>query len=109
MILTISGPTAVGKNTLVKELLKKDPSLHVSISFTTRPPRPGEVDGINYHFVTKEKFLELEADDYFIEWAENHSHLYGTAEEELRAGSENGRDIVLEIDYQGVRQIKKKF
>jgi len=83
MLLVISGPTAVGKATLIKELLKRDSNIRVPVSFTTRLPRLGEIDGIDYHFVTKEKFLDLRNKDYFIEWAEYSGSFYGTPRGEL--------------------------
>ena len=109
MLLVISGPTAVGKATLIKELLKRDSTIRVPVSFTTRLPRLGEVDGIDYHFVTKEKFLDLRNKDYFIEWAEYSGNFYGTPTGELGRETGSGQDILIEIECQGARQIKEKF
>lgn len=108
-LYVISGPSGVGKGTLVSKLLDMRDDVVLSISATTRSPRPGEVDGKNYFFLTKEKFKDLIDADGFIEWAEYASNFYGTpldfVEEQLAAG----KNVILEIEVQGAFQVKKKL
>ena len=108
-LYVISGPSGVGKGTLVSKLLDMRDDVVLSISATTRSPRPGEVDGTNYFFLTKEKFKDLIDADGFIEWAEYASNFYGTpldfVEEQLSAGT----NVILEIEVQGAFQVKEKL
>lgn len=108
-LYVISGPSGVGKGTLVSKLLDMRDDVVLSISATTRSPRPGEVDGKNYFFLTKEKFKDLIDADGFIEWAEYASNFYGTpldfVEEQLTAG----KNVILEIEVQGAFQVKEKL
>lgn len=108
-LFIISAPSGAGKTTLVRALLERDPALKLSVSYTTRAPRPGEQDGRDYHFVTVEQFHVRREAGEFLEWAEVHGNFYATSrvwiEEEMRAG----RDIVLEIDWQGARQVGAAF
>lgn len=108
-LYVISGPSGVGKGTLVSKLLDMRDDVVLSISATTRSPRPGEVDGKNYFFLTKEKFKDLIDADGFIEWAEYASNFYGTpldfVEEQLSAGT----NVILEIEVQGAFQVKEKL
>ncbi len=108
-LYVISGPSGVGKGTLVSKLLDMRDDVVLSISATTRSPRPGEVDGKNYFFLTKEKFKDLIDADGFIEWAEYASNFYGTpldfVEEQLAAG----KNVILEIEVQGAFQVKEKL
>jgi len=108
-LLVISGPSGAGKGTLCKALIKKFDDLHYSVSFTTRNPRPGEVDGKEYFFVKKEEFWDMVKRNEFIEWAEVYGNYYGTPWRELKAALEQGTNLILEIDTQGAMQIKKKF
>ena len=103
-LFVISGPAGVGKSEIVKLLLKKHPDVALSVSCTTRAPRPGEVDGVSYHFVTDQRFDELVAQDAFYEWAHVHQNRYGTLKEVVRAELDAGRDLILEIDVQGCLQ-----
>jgi guanylate kinase len=108
LLVVISGPSGVGKDTLIKRLLELDHSLRYSISYTTRKPRAGEVDGVNYFFVSPKRFEELAAQRFFLEQASYDGHLYGTpaaAVEEARAA---GRDILLKIEVQGAEQVRKR-
>ncbi len=107
--LVISGPSGVGKGTLVNMLRKEFPSLEFSISYTTRSPREGEVDGKDYFFVSKEKFKRLIEEDFFAEWARVHSNYYGTPKEEIERKLKQGIDVVFDIDVQGARQLKKSI
>lgn len=108
-LFLVAAPSGAGKSTLVNALLQQEPTIKLSISFTTRAPRPGEVDGREYHFTTVENFLARRAQGEFLESAEVHGNYYGTSriliEQEMAAGT----DILLEIDWQGSQQVKKRF
>jgi guanylate kinase len=108
-IIVISAPSGAGKSTLVKRLLAALPGLRFSVSYTTRPPRPGEKNGRDYFFVTHERFQRMIAREEFVEWADVFGHLYGTSFRQLRAAQEAGKDILLDIDVQGHRQVRKKL
>lgn len=108
ILYVISAPSGAGKSTLCRELLDIFPELRHSVSFTTRKPRPGEVDGKDYFFVNREDFLRMVAADGFAEWAEVHGNLYGTSIATLRDCREAGVDILLDIDCQGAAQLKEK-
>lgn len=108
MIYVISGPSGCGKSTLIKNLMACLPGLLFSVSHTTRPRRPDEVEGQDYYFITREKFEEMKDGGAFLEWAEVHGHLYGTSREELDKKSRQG-DLILDIDVQGAHQVKKKL
>ncbi len=103
-LFVISGPAGVGKSEIVKMLLKRHPDVSLSVSCTTRQPRPGEIDGVSYHFVTEERFDELVAQDAFYEWAHVHQNRYGTLKEVVRKQLDAGHDLILEIDVQGCLQ-----
>lgn len=109
LILIISAPSGAGKTTLCNHLLKRFPSMQESISFTTRAPRSGEVDGRDYFFVSREQFQTMIAADAFAEWAEVHGNLYGTALKTLEDARKNGIDLVLDIDCQGALKLKENF
>jgi guanylate kinase len=108
-IIVISGPSGCGKSTLIGMLLAEFPELRFSVSHTTRLPRPGEVDGRDYHFVSAARFERMAREGRFAEWAEVHGHCYGTSWKEIRAKSAKGRTLVLDIDIQGARGIKREF
>lgn len=109
-LTVIAGPTAVGKGTLVAELRRRHPDLFVSVSATTRAPRPGEVDGVHYHFVTDEEFDRLVADGQMLEWALVHGrYRYGTPRGPAEAELAAGRPAVLEIDLDGARQVRRSM
>lgn len=103
-LFVISGPAGVGKSEIVKTLLKAHPDVSLSVSCTTRAPRPGEVDGVSYHFVSDARFTELVAQDAFYEWAHVHQHRYGTLKSAVQRELDAGRDLILEIDVQGCLQ-----
>ena len=103
----LSGPTAVGKGTVVTRLSQQHPEIFVSVSVTTRPPRPGEVDGVHYHFVSDAEFDALIADGALLEWAIVHGlYRYGTPRDPVMRALDEGRPALLEIDLQGARQVK---
>ncbi len=105
-LFIITAPSGAGKTTLVDALVQQDPQLKVSVSHTTRPKRSKEVDGVNYHFVDKARFMEmLEAGD-FLESAEVYDNHYGTSQSWVREQLENALDVILEIDWQGAAQVR---
>ncbi len=108
-LYVISAPSGAGKTSLIKALLGRDPGLHLSVSYTTRAPRPGEVDGVHYRFVDVPTFQAMVAEGAFLEHAQVFGNWYGTAEAALRAGLAEGRDLILEIDWQGARQVRSRF
>jgi guanylate kinase len=103
----VSAPSGAGKTSLVKALLDAQPQVRVSVSHTTRPMRPGEVDGVNYHFVSREEFLERLEHDEFLEHAEVFGNLYGTSQRWLEQTLSEGFDLILEIDWQGAQQVRR--
>jgi guanylate kinase len=106
-LTVLSGPTAVGKGTVVTRLSQEHPEIFVSVSVTTRPPRPGEVDGLHYHFVSDAEFDGLIAEGALLEWAIVHGvHRYGTPRDPVLRALDEGRPALLEIDLQGARQVK---
>lgn len=104
MLFIVSGPAGAGKSEIVKTVLKKHPDVKLSVSCTTRAPRPGEVDGVNYHFVSEEHFQELVAENAFYEWAHVHQNHYGTLKSTVDKELDEGHDLILEIDVQGCLQ-----
>lgn len=107
-VYVISGPTAVGKGTVVRALQDLVPELFVSISATTRPPRPGEIDGVHYYFVSDSVFDELVETDGLLEWARVHNVArYGTPRDSVAEALAEGKNVILEIDLQGARQVRE--
>jgi len=109
ILFVISAPSGAGKTTLCKEIIDFFPALRHSVSYTTRPQRPGEQDGIDYHFVSRTIFDAMIAQGAFAEWAEVHGNRYGTAIDTLDRFRSEGRDILLDIDCQGARQLKNSY
>jgi guanylate kinase len=107
-VVVIAAPSGAGKTSLVKALIESSADIDVAVSHTTRAKRPHETDGINYHFVTVEAFNALRAENGFIESAEVFGNLYGTSREAMNKIVEEGKHLVLEIDYQGASQIRKQ-
>ena len=103
-LFVISGPAGVGKSEIVKKVLERHPDVQLSVSCTTRQPRPGEIDGVSYHFVDDARFDRLVAEDAFYEWAHVHQNRYGTLKSVVQAQLEAGHDLILEIDVQGCLQ-----
>ncbi len=108
-LYTISAPSGAGKTSLVAALLEKTPNLQVSISHTTRPRRPGETDGVNYHFVSKEQFQAMLDQQAFLEYAEVFDNHYGTSAQWVDDTLAGGCDVILEIDWQGAAQIHRQL
>ncbi|MGE4594594.1 MAG: guanylate kinase [Gammaproteobacteria bacterium] len=106
-LFIISAPSGCGKTSLVKALLRDMSDLSVSVSHTTREPRPGEVDGENYHFISKDKFNDMCAEGAFVEHAEVFGNYYGSAKKSIGKELEQNKDVILEIDWQGAAQVKK--
>ncbi|MCZ8511420.1 guanylate kinase [Paenibacillus filicis] len=109
ILIVLSGPSGVGKGTVCKALRSKAPELVYSVSATTRPPREGEVDGVNYFFKSREQFLQLVDQDQMLEWAEYVGNFYGTPRKFVEETLQSGKDIILEIEVQGALKVKQKF
>ena len=108
-LYVVAAPSGAGKTTLVGLLCENDPGIRVSISSTTRAPRPGEAQGREYHFVDVQNFLEMVSRGEFLEWAEVHGNYYGTSKRWIEAQMTAGNDVLLEIDWQGAQQVRKAF
>ncbi|AOR23222.1 guanylate kinase [Clostridium taeniosporum] len=107
LLIVISGPSGAGKGTICKELLDKNDNLLLSVSATTRSPRKGEVDGVNYHFLSKDEFINRIEKDDFLEHAEVYGNYYGTPKSNVDKMLESGKDVILEIDIQGALKVKE--
>lgn len=109
LVFIITGPSGVGKSTLIKLLLNSLPDIHFSVSYTTRPPRPNEENGVDYYFVNNEEFQSMIKKDKFLEWAEVHGFFYGTSLSEVEKAFREGKDLILDVDIQGASSIKRKM
>ncbi|MBP2644716.1 MAG: gmk 2 [Firmicutes bacterium] len=109
ILIVLSGPSGTGKGTICKALLQNCPNINYSVSATTRTPREGEVNGVNYWFVKKEEFQTMAKNNELLEWAEVYGNYYGTPRKHVEQLLNSGKDVVLEIDTQGAMQIKAKF
>jgi guanylate kinase len=105
VLFVLSSPSGAGKSTIARKLLAQDSDLEMSVSYTTRAPRPGEVDGKDYHFVDLEKFREMVANHEFLEWAHVFNHRYGTPKATVDDILRSGRDVLFDIDWQGAQQL----
>lgn len=108
-LFVVSGPAGVGKGTLVARVRELRPDLGLTVSATTRAPRPGEVDGVSYHFMSEEEFSRRVAAGEFLEWARVHDHRYGTLRSEVDRCLAEGRSVVLEIDVQGGESVRRLY
>lgn len=106
LLLVISSPSGAGKTSLAKRLTQQRPDLALSVSATTRPPRPGEADGREYHFVSQERFAAMVDQNAFLEWAEVHEHRYGSPRAPIMERLQLGADVLFDIDWQGARSIR---
>lgn len=109
LLFVLSGPSGVGKGTICERLCIYRPSLEISLSLTTRSPRPGERHGRDYYFTTPERFKKLVSEGAFLEWAQVYSHFYGTLKGEAEESLARGKDLLLEIDIQGALQVKRRL
>jgi guanylate kinase len=108
-LFIVSAPSGAGKSSLVSAVLAEDKLLSLSVSFTTRPPRPGEVDGRDYHFVDRKRFAAMVERGEFLESAEVHGNAYGTSQKAIDDALAKGLDVMLEIDWQGALQVRRAF
>ena len=108
-LFIISAPSGAGKTSLVAEILARMDNIQASVSHTTRACRPGEVDGVNYHFISQDTFASMVADSAFFEHAEVFGNFYGTSKQWVRDTLNGGTDVILEIDWQGAEQVRTKF
>ena len=108
-LFVITGPSGAGKGTVLKEVIRSLEGLYFSVSATTRNPREGEMDGVHYHFMTRERFEELIANDRFLEYAQYNGNYYGTPLDPVEEQLAQGRDVILEIELQGALQVKKRL
>ncbi|MFB0984078.1 MAG: guanylate kinase [Acinetobacter towneri] len=109
LLFVVSAASGTGKTSLVKDLLDRVSNLHVSVSHTTRGQRPGELDGVHYHFTQKQDFIDLVEQGGFIEYAEVFGNYYGTAQATVKEQLAKGHDVLLEIDWQGAQQVRNLF
>ena len=108
-LYVVAAPSGAGKTTLVRMLLESESAVHLSISFTTRSPRPGEQNGREYHFIDAETFRGMIDRHEFLEWAEVHGNFYGTSKKSIADQLAGGHDVLLEIDWQGAQQVRQLF
>ena len=109
MPFVVSGPSGVGKTSLLRRVLALDPNVRFSVSHTTRAPRSGEKDGEDYFFVEESRFRELVDQDTFLEWAEYQGNLYGTSRKAVEVPTQAGYDLILEVEVQGARQLRERL
>jgi guanylate kinase len=105
LMLVLSSPSGAGKTTLTRMLTRDDPEVELSVSWTTRPARSGEMDGVHYHFRSKDDFRAHRASDGFLEWAEVHDNYYGSPRAPVMSALKSGRDVLFDIDWQGAQQL----
>ena len=108
-LFVITAPSGAGKTSLIEAVMNDDPSLKISVSYTTRAPRKGEKDGVDYHFVDQPTFLKMKERGEFLESAEVHGNYYGTSKQVILDAVKRGDDLILEIDWQGAQQVRKLY
>lgn len=109
LMFILSSPSGAGKTTIARQLLAKDGDIRMSVSVTTRPIRPGEVDGRDYHFIDEPEFHRMVENGELLEWAEVFGHLYGTPKAQIKAGLKAGQDFLFDIDWQGTQQLYQRM
>ena len=109
LIIVISAPSGAGKTSLCKRLLQTSPLFYYSVSFTTRPPRKNEIEGVDYYFVSREEFQKMIERGEFVEWAEVHGHMYGTSAKLIDEAIKAKKEVVLEVDVKGGTEIKRRY
>ncbi len=109
LLIVVSAPSGTGKTSICRQLMDLWPNLRFSVSYTTRPARAGEQEGKDYHFVSEEVFRQKIARGEFIEWVENYGYFYGTAEATIRSLMEEGRDLLVDVEPRGAKELKKSF
>jgi guanylate kinase len=109
LLMVVSAPSGAGKTSICREILRLFPNIRFSVSCTTRPPRPGEVNGKDYEFISEEEFRERLARGEFIEWVENFGHLYGTSKKTMDAFLDQGYDLILDIERRGAKVIREQY
>jgi guanylate kinase len=109
IVFVISGPSGVGKSSILRRVLERDRGLAFSVSHTTRPPRQGERDGVDYRFVDEDRFRSMIDADAFLEWAEYQGRLYGTSRDAVEEPTSRGVDLILEVEVQGAEQLRKRL
>src|SRR6266849_3351593 len=108
-LFVITAPSGAGKTSLIEAVMREDPSLKISVSYTTRPPRPGERNGVDYHFIDDATFLAMKNRGEFLESAEVHGYRYGTSKKVILDAVKRGEDLILEIDWQGAQQVRRLY
>ena len=108
-LIVLTGPSGVGKGTLVRSLLQSHPELYLSVSVTTRSPRPGEINAKHYYFVSREQFEQMIAQEQLLEWAQFAGNCYGTPRQQVEEKIQQGKSVLLEIELEGARQIRTSF
>jgi len=109
LLMVLSSPSGAGKTTLARRLIGADAEIAMSVSVTTRPPRPGETDGRDYHFIDDKRFVRMREGDELLEWARVFDNFYGTPRAPVEAAIKSGRDILFDIDWQGAQQLSEKM
>ena len=109
LLMVLSSPSGAGKTTLARRLVEADAEIAMSVSVTTRPPRPGETDGRDYHFIDDKRFVRMREGDELLEWARVFDNFYGTPRAPVEAAIKSGRDILFDIDWQGAQQLSEKM
>src|SRR5690242_18180148 len=108
-LFVITAPSGAGKTSLIEAVMREDPTLKISVSYTTRSPRPGEQDGVDYHFIDRAKFDAMQRRGEFLESAEVHGNHYGTSRKVILDAIARGEDLILEIDWQGAQQVRRLY
>ncbi len=109
LFIVVSAPSGAGKSSICQRLLQACPEIKFSVSYTSRPPRPNEVNGKDYYFISREEFQERIKQGEFVEWVENYGHLYGTSRKTMEEFLQKGNDLLLDIEPRGAKKIKQKF